>query len=107
MQQISQILQDILNLTRYAAAPFILTGRPDSVRQWLSVLQERLSAIRLLVDNALASFEQARDGETDDWTDEERVLSDEWVLRKYPNEPESVRAALRKAWVDGQRLRAR
>jgi hypothetical protein len=106
VQQISQLLQDILNLTRYAASPFILSGRPDSVRQWLSVLQERLSAIQLRVDNALASFERTRDGE-DDWTDEERVLSDEWVRGNYPTESESVRAALRKAWVDGQRLRVR
>ncbi|MEX3901428.1 hypothetical protein [Paraburkholderia sp. BR10954] len=103
MQQISQVVQDILNLTRYAASPFVLTGRPDSVRQWLSVLQERLNAILQRVDNALASFEETREGEND-WTDQERVLSSEWVQRNFPNEADSVRAALRKAWVDGQRL---
>ncbi|ADG20997.1 hypothetical protein [Paraburkholderia atlantica] len=107
MQQISQVVQDILNLTRYAASPFVLTGRPDSVRQWLSVLQERLNAILQRVDIALASFEETRDVEDNDWTDEERVLSSEWVQRNFPNESDSVRAALRKAWVDGQRLRVR
>jgi hypothetical protein len=107
MQQISQILQDILNLTCYASSPFVLNGRPDSVRRWLLVLREHLSAIRLRVDSALSSFEEPRTGEDNDWTDEERVLSNEWVLRNYPNESESIRAALRKAWCDGQRLRAR
>ncbi|APA90632.1 hypothetical protein BJG93_33030 (plasmid) [Paraburkholderia sprentiae WSM5005] len=107
MLQISEVIQDILNLTRYAASPFVLTGRRDSVRQWLIVLQERLGAIRLRVDNALASFEEQRDGDGNDWTDDERLLSNEWVQLNFPNEPETIRAALRKAWVDGQRLRAR
>ncbi|MGF6851139.1 hypothetical protein [Paraburkholderia sp. CI3] len=88
MLQISQVVQDILNLTRYAVSPFVLTGRPDSVRQWLLVLQERLSAIRLRVHNALASFEETRDGEDNDWTDDERVLSSQlphpegWSLKR-------------------------
>ncbi|MGF6439590.1 hypothetical protein [Paraburkholderia youngii] len=104
MQQISQILQDILNLTRYATSPFILNGRPDSVRQWLLALQEHLNAVRLRIDNALASLDESKVGELDDWTDEERILSNEWVLRHYPNESENIRTALRKAWCDGQRL---
>ncbi|MEX3791083.1 hypothetical protein [Paraburkholderia sp. BR14374] len=104
MQQISQILQDILNLTRYATSPFVLNGRPDSVRQWLLALQEHLNAVRLRVDNALASLDESKVGELGDWTDEERILSNEWVLRHYPNESENIRTALRKAWCDGQRL---
>jgi hypothetical protein len=53
----------------------------------------------------LSSLERTVSGEFAEWTDEERVLSLEWIARNYPNESVQVQEALRKAWRDGQRQR--
>ena len=101
LPQLAQILQETLNLTRYASSPFVLGGRPDSIRQWLAVLREQLVALAAKIDAASANLERA--GKDDDWTDTEQVLSLEWITRNYPNESAAVQAALRRAWRDGQR----
>ncbi|MEM5440482.1 hypothetical protein [Paraburkholderia diazotrophica] len=102
--QLAEILQDALNFTRYAASPFILNGRPDSIRLWLDALREQLSCLIAKVDRAMDAVALRPEGDT--WTDEERILSHEWVRRHYPNETASTQAALRMAWRDGQRLRS-
>ncbi|MDQ7979967.1 hypothetical protein QYH69_22250 [Paraburkholderia sp. SARCC-3016] len=102
--QLAEILQDALNFTRYAASPFVLNGRPDSIRLWLGVLREQLACLIAKVDRATDAVALSPEG--DAWTDEERVLSHEWVRRHYPNETASTQAALRMAWRDGQRLRS-
>jgi hypothetical protein len=106
LPQLAQILQDTLNFTRYAASPFVLNGRPDSIRQWLSTLREQLVAVVAKVDHAITALGAASERTDADWTDEERVLSHQWVTRFYPNEPEAVQVALREAWRDGQRMRS-
>lgn len=107
LPQLAEILQDTLNFTRYAAAPFVLNGRPDSVRQWLKTLRERLAALTEKTTAALTSLDRDDADDCAGWTDEERILSNDWVIKNYPNEPNEVQAALRKAWRDGQRLRVR
>ncbi|BCZ85524.1 hypothetical protein PTKU64_91990 (plasmid) [Paraburkholderia terrae] len=106
LPQLAQILQDTLNFTRYAASPFVLNGRPDSIRQWLCTLREQLVAVVEKVDSAMTALGNASERDDADWTDEERVLSQQWVTRCYPNEPAVVQRALREAWRDGQRMRA-
>ncbi|BCF95180.1 hypothetical protein [Paraburkholderia largidicola] len=101
--QLAEILQDTLNFTRYAASPFVLNARPDSISLWLEALREQLACLIAKVDRAIEAVSHLPDGDT--WTDEERVLSHEWVRRHYPNETASTQAALRLAWRDGQRLR--
>lgn len=101
--QLAEILQDALNFTRYAASPFVLNSRPDSIRLWLSALREQLACLIAKVDLVIEGASHLPDGDT--WTDEERVLSHEWVRRHYPSETASTQAALRLAWRDGQRLR--
>ncbi|MEZ0606280.1 hypothetical protein ACAX43_29755 [Paraburkholderia sp. IW21] len=105
LPQLTEILQDLLNVTRYAAAPFVLNGRPDSVRQWLEVLRDRLVALTEKTTAALTSFEHDDAVDCAGWTDEERILSSAWVTKNYPSESNEVQAALRRAWRDGQRLR--
>lgn len=105
LPQLAEILQDTLNFTRYAAAPFVLNGRPDSVRQWLEALRDRLTALTEKTTAALASLDREGADDCAGWTDEERILSRDWVTRNYPNESNEVQAALQKAWRDGQRLR--
>ncbi|WP_063829654.1 hypothetical protein [Paraburkholderia dilworthii] len=102
LPQIAQILQDTLNFTRYAAAPFVVTGRPDSVRQWLHALRERLTALTARVDSAIDAL-SSDECTTNEWTDEETVQSHQWVRHHYPNESDKVQYALRAAWRDGQR----
>jgi hypothetical protein len=102
--QLAEILQDVLNFTRYAASPFVLNARPASVRLWLDALKEQLACLIAKVDRTIDAVSLLPDGDT--WTDEERVLSHEWVRRHYPNETASTQAALRMAWRDGQRLRS-
>ncbi len=101
--QLAEILQDALNFTRYAASPFVLNARPDSIKLWLDTLREQLACLIAKVDRAIEALSHLPDGDT--WTDEERVLSHEWVKRHYPNETATTQAALRLAWRDGQRLR--
>jgi len=106
LPQLAQILQDTLNFTRYAASPFVLNGRPDSIRQWLCTLREQPVAVVEKVDHAITALGAASEPTDADWTDEERVLSHQWVTRFYPNEPAAVQVALRTAWRDGQRMRS-
>ncbi|WP_225031123.1 hypothetical protein [Paraburkholderia sp. XV] len=106
LPQLAQILQDTLNFTRYAASPFILNGRPDSTRKWLFTLREQLVAVVEKIDEALKALDNSIERSDADWTDEERVLSHQWVTHRYPNEPVAVQHALREAWRDGQRMRA-
>ncbi len=106
LPHLAEILQDTLNLTRYASSPFVLNGRPDSIRQWLETLRERLTTLVDKTDGALSSLDRTASGAFTDWTDEERVLSLEWIARNYPNESVPVQEALRKAWRDGQRQSA-
>ncbi|MFM0616123.1 hypothetical protein PQR37_18840 [Paraburkholderia nemoris] len=105
LPQLAEILQDTLNLTRYAAAPFVLNGRPDSVRQWFETLRDRLTALTAKTTAALASLDRAGADDCEGWTSDERILSHNWVTKNYPNESDEMQAALRKAWRDGQRLR--
>jgi hypothetical protein len=105
LPQLAEILQDALNFTRYAASPFILSSRPDSVRLWLHALREQLATLLSKVDRAIAAA-VSHPPEGDEWTDEERLLSHDWVKRHYPNESAVTQAALRMAWRDGQRLRS-
>ncbi|CAN7719479.1 hypothetical protein [Paraburkholderia hospita] len=104
LPQLAEILQHALNFTRYAASPFVLNTRPDSIRQWLHALRDHLATLIAKVDLAIAAVSHLPDG--DDWSEEERVLSHDWVRRNYPNETAATQAALRMAWRDGQRLRA-
>ncbi|TCG02014.1 hypothetical protein BZM27_54285 [Paraburkholderia steynii] len=100
--QLAEILQDALNFTRYVASPFVLNGRPDSIRLWLDAQREQRACLIAKVDRAMEAVALFPEGDT--WTDEERVLSHEWVRRHYPNETASTQAALRMAWRDDQRL---
>ena len=45
LPQLAEILQDALNFTRYAASPFVLNTRPDSIRQWLHALRDHLATL--------------------------------------------------------------
>jgi hypothetical protein len=103
--QLAETLQDALNFTRYAASPFVLNGRPDSIRLWLGVVREQLACLIAKVDRATDAGAVYPEG--DAWSDEERVLSHEWVRRHYPNETASTQAALRMAWrLSASQIRA-
>jgi hypothetical protein len=54
-------------------------------------------------DGALSLLDRTATGNFTGWTDEERVLSMEWVARNYPNESTAVKEALQQAWREGQR----
>ncbi|WP_175773004.1 hypothetical protein [Paraburkholderia phenazinium] len=100
----SRIMQQMLDVNRYAALPFVETGKHNDARLWLAGLRQRLDSLLADVDRATLDVASLSPSEGEHWTHGEQLAFGEWLVQTYPNEHSSAVIALGDAWKDGKRF---
>lgn len=100
----SRILQKMLDMNRYAALPFVETGRHQDAHTWLMDLRERLIGVLADIDRSVVEVTSLHTSDEEHWSQTEQVAFSEWLLRRYPNEHSGAVIALGEAWKEGQQF---